>query len=317
MKPYANGFYRDMEEDDNLTFIDDIFYVDMVSFIGFGARILDNNNEAEYGNIFINIAVGLDDKSSIIKLVYAFTVTKKEYESFISMVYVMPDRGITGFCPTFMAISDFVKDKDEYYTYAINARVKNKEEDEKVIFTFSFDILGMTKIFYIQAIVKKYIYDGTKITYTTLDRYIDLFDNEDTEIVNIVFTYRYEITGFVQPPKRLFDKGDNVLCLCHFKHNRETYYIYFSKYISKADKKKIRHSPYPSETALLNMMEKDSSYIILDIIPVMFYNNKAAKPNTRYVLAGGRRDGQKNICFILTEENYKSFMKSVNDFMFN
>ena len=316
MKPYAHGFYRDFEEDDNLTFVDDILYVDTVSFIGFGARILDENNEEEYGNIFINIAVGLDDRRSIMKLVYTFTVTKKEYEAFIGTAYVMPDRGITGFCPTFLIMSDFVKDKDEYYTYAVNARDKNGEES-KVFFTFSFDIINMTKVFYIQSIVKKYIYNGTKITYTILDRYVDLFDTEDTEIVNIVFTNQYVISGFVQPPKRLFDKGDNVLCLCHFKHNRETYYIYFTRYVSKADKKRIRHSPYPSETALFNMMEKDRSYIILDIIPVTFYNKKAKEPNNRYVLTGGRRDGQKNICFILTEENYKAFMKSVNDFMFN
>jgi hypothetical protein len=167
MKPYSNKFYRDMEEDDDLTFVDEILYVDTVSFIGFGARILDENNEEEYGNIFINIAVGLDDKRSIMKLVYSFTVTKKEYKSFISTAYAMPDRGITGFCPTFMVISDFVKDKDEYYTYAIIAR----DEDSKIIYTFSFDILGMTKVFYHQAIVKKYLYNGTKITYTILDKY--------------------------------------------------------------------------------------------------------------------------------------------------
>jgi hypothetical protein len=313
MKPYSNKFYRDMEEDDDLTFVDEILYVDTVSFIGFGARILDENNEEEYGNIFINIAVGLDDRRSIMKLVYSFTVTKKEYKSFIGTAYAMPDRGITGFCPTFMVISDFVKDKDEYYTYAINAR----DEDSKVIYTFSFDILGMTKVFYTQAIVKKYFYNGTKITYTILDKYVDLFNNEDTEIVNILFTNQYEITGFVQPPKRLFDRGDNVFCLCHFRHNREIYYIYFFKYVSKANKKKIRHSPYPSETALLNMMEKDSSYIIYDMIPVLFYNKKAGEPNNRYILIGQRRDNNKIICFILTEENYKAFVKSVDDFMYN
>jgi hypothetical protein len=317
MKPYANRFYRDMEEDDNLTFVNNIFYIDTVSFIGFGARILDKNNEEEYGNIFINIAVGLDDKSSIIKLVYSFSDTKKEYKAFIDTAYAMPDRGITGFCPTFMIVSDFVKYRDEYYTYAIDARAKSKEA-ESIIFTFSFDILAMTKVFYIQSIVKKFLYIGNKITYTVLDKYTNLFaDNEHTEIVNILFTNQYEITGFVQPQKKIFDRGDNVLCLCHFKHNRETYYIYFTRYVSKSDKKRIRHSPYPSESSLFNMMEKYSSYMILDMIPVMFYNKKAGEPNNRYILIGSRRDKNKDICFILTEENYKAFMKSVDDFMYN
>lgn len=291
--------YKEIEENPNNDFANNIMYVNNVSLIGFGARRISGTNC--YGNIFLDVAVRLDDNRSIFKLVFMYEVDKTEYDRFSKPAYTMPDRGITGYCPVLVvASSTFVKDKDEYYIYCVNGR---DDEDNK-IYSLSFDIISVIKLQYLEKLVKNCVYHGAEINYTKSDYYEPLH-MENTTVLNLAFTNQFSIIGFVVPPKKIFESRFKCLTLAKFTHNRNVYYIYFNVFFESKDRKNLKEPTHGSTDALFNQVDRDKSYIIHENIDVVYHSKGAAQTTNKVVTFATRRDNNETLAFIFPQDNYE------------
>ena len=302
--------YKDIENNEYNEFANNIMYVYNLSLIGFGLQ--KNNTGSSHSYIYIDIALRLDDLRSIIKLVLMYEADQEEAKNFVNSALSIPDRGITGYCPVMVMASDsFVKDKDEYYIYAVNGR----PNQDKLFYTLSFDFVSMLKIQYIISLVEKCVQFKEDITYTKCDKYEE-FHKDTTKLINLVFTNQFEVLGFVLPPKKLFESSVNCLCLSCFNHNREKYYIYFYTTVKSSDRKSIKdNATYDSNKPLLDKIKDNCSFMIQDNVNISYYNKGASVLTNKVIMFGNRRDRLEKVILIFTEDNYKSFCESVTDYM--
>lgn len=307
-------FYKTIEDNPENEFANDILYVNNVSLIGFGASRL-NAIHGGYGTLYLDVAVRLDDFKTILKLVFMYELEEKEFSNLISsnIAYSMPDRGITGYLPVMVIASDsFIKDRDEYYLYAINGRDSN---DFK-IYTISFDIVSMSKIYYLISLMKQAVFYKKKLNFMQTDKY-DAFHTDNTRVINLAFTNDYHMQGFVVPPKKLFEKSFSCLCLTRFSYgSNTTFNLFFFTEVKAADRKTLKHSPWGGANRnLLNNVAEENSFLVHDSIDVYYYNKGAEDLSHKIIMIGNRRDGKDSVCFIFSEDNYKSFVDSVSDYM--
>lgn len=301
--------YKNIESNDNNIFCSDILYIDTVSLIGFGAK--RNKDSDVFGYIYIDIAVMLEDARSIIKMVLMYEVDKQEFDAFVPTALSMPDRGITGYCPVMVVCSDsFVKDKNEYYVYAINGRT----HDDNHVYCMSFDLINMIKFQYYINLVKECIYKGRSITYENTD-YYEIQNSTNTKIINLAFTNQFKPIGYVVPPKKMFEKKVKCLSLTSFIHNRNEYFVYYYTTLNSKDRKIIKHSPYVSNFELYNRTCEDKSYILTDYIDIEYYNKGANEVTNKVAMFADRRDKNDVLCLLFPVDNFKTFYNTMQDYM--